>query len=371
MTRRSHRTGCYKPLTRLKKLQYIAIRSAFIVLLSALGACSPAPNEDSFHNNYPGREPHWQDLLGWAWNRLTEPAIVHTDKAVPWQVVDPELFNTAVDGIRVTWLGHATVLVEMDGKRLITDPFFSERASPVQWLGPKRKKALPIAVDQLPHIDAVMISHNHHDHLDTASLLALQTQIGGPPIFYVPSGDGPWLRELGLTRVIEQRWWQSNSLGRLRLYFVPVQHWSRHLLKRSRNKSLWGGFVVDDGRQKLLYAGDTGYSKDFKDIHQRFGAMDLALLPIGAYLPRPLTQRQHISPIEAIQIAQDVEAKVSLGVHWGTLVLSNERIEQPAEDLIKARTASGMAEAHFPLWGIGDSVIIPALSNFNEKKHGH
>ena len=336
-----------------------------LLLISLLSACSPTSEppdhtQANFHNNYPGREPHWRDLVGWAWDRLTGPTIVHNDNAVPWQPVDPKLFNTRHDGIRVTWLGHASVLIEMADKRLLTDPFFSQRASPVQWLGPKRHKALPIAVEKLPHIDAVLISHNHHDHLDPASLLALQKQSGGPPTFFVPAGDGPWLRALGLSQVIEQRWWQSTTLDGLRLHFVPVQHWSRHFMERSRNESLWGGYVLDDGQQKLLFAGDTGYSKDFLDIRQRLGTMDVALLPIGAYLPRPLTQRQHISPDEAVKIAIDVGARVSLPVHWGTLVLSNERIEQPPEDLLKARQAAGMAAHRFPLWGIGESVVISA-----------
>lgn len=330
------------------------------LLLGSMSACSPSPPDadSGFQNNYPGREPQWQDLIGWAWDRLTGPAIVHNDAAVPWQAIDPERFKTAANGLRVTWLGHATVLVEMAGKRLLTDPFFSERASPVQWLGPTRHKALPIAVADLPHIDAVLISHNHHDHLDPASLLALQHQAGGPAIFYVPAGDGAWLRELGLTQVVEMHWWQIKALDGLRIHFVPVQHWSRHFLKRARNESLWGGFVLQSAEQQLLFAGDTGYSKDFRDIRQRLGAMDVALLPIGAYLPRPLTQRQHISPDEAVTIAHDVGARVSLPIHWGTLVLSNERIEQPAEDLALARQAANLPAARFPVWGIGESVVI-------------
>lgn len=335
-----------------------------ILLPLMLGGCAhrvPAPDAPAHHtaggfrNNHPGREPQATDLIRWAWNRLTGPAIRHDPAAVPWQAVDTQRLRTTAGTPRVTWLGHATVLIEAGGQRVLTDPFLFERASPLAWLGPKRRTPLPLALADLPRIDAVLISHNHHDHLDVASLRALAAQPGGAPRVLVPLGDAGWLRAAGLPGVEEMDWWQSLSLGTITLTFVPVQHWSQHFFERRRDRSLWGGFVLSTPGWQALFAGDTGYSPDFREIRRRLGAMDLALLPIGAYQPRWLTRRQHIDPAEALQIHRDLDATLSLGIHWGTLVLSDEPIQQPAQDLVSARAQAGVTEAEFPIWAIGET----------------
>lgn len=334
----------------------IRLLSVLLLVPALLGA--------GYENNYPGREPEMRDLWGWAVNKLTDPPIAHDVRQVPWQPVDVARLTQPAPGLRFTWLGHASVLIEVDGLRIVTDPFFSERASPFSWLGPKRQTPLPIAVKDLPHIDVVLISHNHHDHLDPASLEQLMRQAGGPPLVLVPAGDAAWLTKRGIAPVQDRQWWQrSDHVGldgeAVSITFVPVQHWSRHLLEQARNDSLWGGYVIRGRAGQVLFAGDSGYSADFKDMRQRLGPLDVALLPIGAYLPRPLTQRQHMDPTQALQVHQDVEATLSLPIHWGTLILSNEPIQQPAQDLRTALEAAGVPASAFPVWAIGETRDYP------------
>lgn len=331
-----------------------------LVLAATLLSALPAQAEtmrwpNGFHNTVPGREPQARDLLPWLWGRLSGPAIRHAPDEIARQPVAVTRLHQPVDGLRVTWLGHSTVLIEIDGFRVLTDPVFSERASPFSWLGPKRLTPLPMDPAQLPHIDAVLISHNHHDHLDVASLRQLARQPGGAPVVYVPLGDDGWLREDGIDTVQAMDWWQSISQGRARITFVPAQHWSRHITRRGRDQSLWGGHVLQIGSFSVYHAGDTGYGPDFRAIGDRLGPFTLALLPIGAYQPRWLTRRQHIDPTEAVQAHRDLRARQSLGVHWGSFVLSDEPIQQPPRDLDEARRAAGLGDDEVMTWAIGET----------------
>ncbi len=314
---------------------------------------------EGFHNNYPGREPDMGDFFRWQWNRLLRDEPEQRADLVPWQAVDPARLNTS-DGLSATWLGHATVLLNSAGVRVLTDPIFSERASPVSWLGPKRLTALPVDPARLPFVDAVVISHNHYDHLDLPSLRLLNAQAGGPPLFVVPLGNAALLQSEGITNVKELDWWGSIALkDGLRITLVPTQHWSKRRLLGDRNEALWGGYVLQHQGRQAFFAGDTGYSKDFADIHARFGAMDFAMIPIGAYAPRDFMQRQHINPAEAVRIHQDVQARLSLGIHWGTFILTDEAIQQPPQDLAVALQQAGVAAAQFPRWAIGETRRLP------------
>lgn len=310
---------------------------------------------NGFHNTTPGREPQTRDLLPWLWGRLTGPAIRHAPDAIPRQAVDVDRLQQPASGLRVTWLGHSTVLIEIDGFRVLTDPVFSERASPFSWLGPRRLTPFPMDPARLPHIDAVLISHNHHDHLDVSSLRLLARQPGGAPRVLVPLGDDGWLREDGIANVQALDWWEHVDLGPARITFVPAQHWSRHITRRGRNDSLWGGHVLQVGKVSVYHAGDTGYGPDFKAIGDRLGPFTLALLPIGAYQPRWLTRRQHIDPAEAVQAHRDLRASQSLGVHWGSFVLSDEPLQQPPADLAEVRRAAGLPEDAVMTWAIGET----------------
>ena len=240
----------------------------------------------------------------------------------------------------ITWIGHATVLVQMDGLNIVTDPAWSERASPFQWIGPKRAQPPGVALADLPHVDLVLVSHNHYDHFDEASVRALAAQPGGPPLFVVGLGLKEWLAGIGITNAVELDWWQSTRLGAVEVVMTPVQHWSARGL-HDRMKTLWGGFAVFGPSMHLFHAGDTGYSKDFADIRARFadrqrgGGFDLALLPVGGYEPRWFMAQQHVNPEEAVRIHRDLGAKRSLGMHWGTFQLTDESLDAPPADCIQ------------------------------------
>jgi len=249
--------------------------------------------------------------------------------------------------LAVTWIGHATALVQIGGLNVLTDPHFSDRASPAQWFGPKRWQPPAILLRELPHIDIVVISHNHYDHLDADSVKALNAQAGGPPLFVVPLGVERWLAEEGIRNAKALDWWDAVERNGVRVHLVPVQHWSGRGFA-DRMKTLWGGYVIEGGGKRAFFAGDTGYSAlHFKQIGARFGALDLALIPIGGYEPRWFMKQQHVNPEEAVQIHLDLRARRSIGIHWGTFELTDEPLDQPAKDLAIARDQVGVSERQF------------------------
>lgn len=206
----------------------------------------------------------------------------------PYFVEDPGAAGTREAGVRVTWLGHATVLVEMEELVFLTDPIFSSRASPSQYLGPKRFRHPPCTIGQLPPIDAVLISHNHYDHLDYGSVAALNERFGNELRWFVPLGLLDWMQKCGCENVIELDWWEENCVpghDEVTFVFTPAQHWCKRTLLDD-NKVLWGSWSVLGPWNRFFFAGDTGYCSVFKEIGKRFGPFDLAAIPIGAYEPR-------------------------------------------------------------------------------------
>ncbi|MET0542177.1 MAG: MBL fold metallo-hydrolase [Variovorax sp.] len=268
----------------------------------------------------------------------------------------------------VTWIGHSTVLAQFGGISLLTDPVFSERASPFGFVGPKRHQPPALAVDALPHIDLVVVSHNHYDHLDRASVTALGRQPGGSPLFVVPLGLAAWCRDCGLARVVELDWWQSHRMpvaGRdeIEIMLVPAQHWSARGLN-DRMRTLWGGFAVLAPDCHLFFAGDTAYSPDFADIRAHLasrqapaagGGFDIALLPIGAYAPRWFMASQHVDVAEAVKIHLDIGAKRSLGIHWGTFSLTDEPLDEPPQKLLQECADRQIAPGDFFTLAIGET----------------
>lgn len=269
----------------------------------------------------------------------------------------------------VSWLGHASVLMQMGGLSVLTDPVFSERVSPLPGVGPKRHQPPGIAPQDLPHIDLVLISHNHYDHLDDASVRQLAAQPGGAPLFVVPLGLKGWLAARGIESAVELDWWQVHRVGRTaEVMLLPAQHWSARGLN-DRQLTLWGGFAVFSDDCHLFYAGDTGYSREFARVREHFaqrqrpecgGGFDLALLPIGAYAPRWFMAAQHIDPEEALKIHADLGAKRMLGIHWGTFALSDESIDEPPRALRQCMAAHGIDEARCWLMAIGETRGLPA-----------
>jgi N-acyl-phosphatidylethanolamine-hydrolysing phospholipase D len=263
----------------------------------------------------------------------------------------------------ITWIGHATMLVQAGAMNILTDPMFSQRASPLAFIGPKRHVDPGIALAELPRIDVVLISHNHYDHLDDASVRALAAQPGGSPLFIVPLGLKAWFAQRDISRVVELDWWQSHTVGALEVVLTPVQHWSGRGLT-DRMATLWGGYALFAPDFHVFFAGDTAYSPDFAEIRARFaarqtpadgGGFDVALLPIGAYEPRWFMKAQHVDPAEAVQIHLDLQAKQSIGMHWGTFELSDESLDRPPIDLAAARHARGLADSAFSVLAIGET----------------
>jgi L-ascorbate metabolism protein UlaG (beta-lactamase superfamily) len=253
----------------------------------------------------------------------------------------------------LTWIGHATFLLQLAGRNLLTDPHLTQRASPLAFAGPRRVVPPALALHELPHVDAVVISHNHYDHLDLGTVRHLARQAGGAPAFFVPLGLKAWFAGHGVRNVIELDWWEHASLEELRFHLVPVQHWSSRTAW-DRDKTLWGGWMVEDRSRpdaeaafRFFFAGDTGYSQDFRDIAARFSPIDLAALPIGAYEPRWFMQVMHVNPEEAVRIHLDLRARYSVAMHWGTFILTDEPLDEPPHRLAAARRAAGISAERF------------------------
>ncbi len=225
----------------------------------------------------------------------------------------------------VTWIGHSTVLVQMDGVSFLTDPVWSERASPFEFAGPKRMVPPGVAFDALPPIDFVVVSHSHYDHADVPTLVRLAET--GARVF-VPLELGAVLREAGVDAVEELDWWDERTVGAVTIHCVPAQHWSARSLG-DRDRTLWSGWVVAGPSRRFYFAGDTGYFAGFADIGARLGPFDLAAVPIGAYEPAAMMRPFHMNPEEAVHAALDVHAKAALGIHYGTFDLTDEPPDEP------------------------------------------
>jgi L-ascorbate metabolism protein UlaG (beta-lactamase superfamily) len=312
----------------------------------------PHHRPDGFRNVDPNAvSPRpFSDFVRWQWERLSLDIAPPKMDLAP-VAADNGLVQTKANHFAVTWIGHATALVQIGNVRVLTDPHFSERAFPVQRAGPKRHQPPGVALADLPHIDVVVISHNHYDHLDENSVRALNEQKGGPPLFVVPLGLEPWFADIGITNVRALDWWDQAQVAGATVTLTPVQHWSRRTLFDS-NQSLWGGYVVEGTsngtRRRLFFAGDTGYSaQHFRDIGAKFGPIDLALIPIGAYEPRWFMTPQHVNPEEAVLIHRDLRAQLSLAIHWGTFQLTDEPLDAAVADLAAARTKLSVREDEF------------------------
>lgn len=220
----------------------------------------------------------------------------------------------------VTWLGHAAFIVRTGGMVILTDPFLGENAGPGT-LGPRRHVPPAMTVDELPDVDIIVISHNHYDHLDVATLDAMKGKERIQVV--VPLGVGELLRGLGYRNVHELDWWQHRDFDRVRVQMLPAVHFSGRGIF-DRNDTLWGSFGVYSQDARIWFSGDTGYAPIFKDIGAKAGPFDLALVAIGAYEPRNIMKAVHVSPEEAIQVLMDVGAKKGIGMHWGTIKMTPE-----------------------------------------------
>ena len=256
----------------------------------------------------------------------------------------------------LTFIGHSTFLLRLPGLTLLTDPIFSARCSPLPYLGPKRVRAPGLALETLPRIDVILLSHNHYDHMDLASLRKLRKKF--PEVKIVTTlGNTAYLAKKRLFGAIELDWWQSMQIGDTRITATPARHFAARTLW-DRNKTLWAGFMLEHEGQKIYFAADTGYTKFFTEIRNRLGAPDLALLPIGAYEPRWLMGLVHMNPADAVQAFQDLQAKRAIGMHFGTFQLTAEAIDAPLRELAAESRKAGIAKAAFTTLDPGESTPL-------------
>ena len=241
----------------------------------------------------------------------------------------------------VTWVGHATLLVQIDGVNILTDPHWGERASPVGFAGPRRLLPPGIRFEDLPDIDVVVISHDHYDHLDEGTVRRLARE--HRPRFFVPLGIKAWLAERGIDDVVELDWWQSASFGGLEIHCTPAQHSSGRTLT-DQNLRLWSSWVVLGRDRRLYFAGDTGYYAGLAEIGQRLGPFDLALIPIGGYKDFARHHPNHVNPEEAVQLFEDVDGQLMVPMHWGTFVLNREPAHEPPTRLLAEALRRGIEE---------------------------
>ncbi|KAI8901878.1 beta-lactamase superfamily domain-containing protein [Globomyces pollinis-pini] len=270
-------------------------------------------------------------------------------------VIKPDFTPPTEDKCKLTWLGHASVLLQVNGFNVLTDPVYSERVSPVSFAGPKRYRPPPCSVEDLPPLSAVLISHNHYDHLDMATISQISKKY--PEVkWFTPLENAKFLQsaDVDIKQIVELDWWQSQDISfegsRFKVTCVPAQHWSKRTLFDT-NKSLWGGFIVSGLEGSFYFAGDTGYSPVFHAIGNRFGKQSISAIPIGAYQPRSVMSPQHIDPIEAIKIHKEVFSCHSVGIHWGTFVLTDEDYLEPREMLEN--------EDSFSAVNPGESCVVP------------
>jgi len=250
-----------------------------------------------------------------------------TNVVVPQEPANLELIrNFNGEGLMATWIGHATLLVQMDGVTFLTDPVWSDRCSPLSSIGPMRYVPPAIAIEDLPNIDFIVISHNHYDHLDLATV----KRFGNRVKWYVPLGLKEWFKDCRITNVEELDWWQEINFQNIRVICTPAKHWSSRG-PTDRNKTLWCSWSFVGPSNRFFFNGDTAYCDVYKLVGSMYGPFDLAAIPIGAYEPKWFMQQHHVDPEQAVQIHIDLNSKRSIAIHWGTFPLALEQWDQPPE----------------------------------------
>lgn len=265
--------------------------------------------------------------------------------------------TTSSDDIRLTFVNHATFLIQIPDLNILTDPVWSRRASPFSWLGPKRVREPGISLDELPPIDLILISHNHYDHLDVRTLKTLNRRFS--PKVLTAWGDKTLVKSLGYSNVHEMDWWEEQKINpETRITFTPSQHFSGRGLW-DRYRSLWGSYYIHHGHRSVYFGADSGYSSHYADIKSRLGSPDIALLGIGAYEPNWFMKPIHMNPAEAVVAHRDLDAKLSIGMHYGTFPLAAEGFDQPVRELHEALEKESIPQEDFIVLEEGEHYTLP------------
>jgi L-ascorbate metabolism protein UlaG (beta-lactamase superfamily) len=322
---------------------------------------SPQWRDGRFHNPLPPQMGSMTAMISKMWNNPNKHKT--PDSTLSFlQRSATEFQGDAHPALQVTWMGHSSVLLEIEGKRVLTDPVWSNKASPVSFAGPGRFYAPPLALDSLPVLDVVIISHDHYDHLDKATILAIQDRVS---LFAVPLGVGGHLEKWGVdpNKIQERDWWGSIAFEGLTLTATPARHFSgRSLsLSMSQNNTLWAGWSIAGKSHRVYYSGDTGMFPDFYEIGNRLGPFDLTLIESGAY--DELWPDVHIGPEQAVQAHRMVRGKVMMPVHWGTFNLANHNWQEPAERILAAAAKAGIS-VYIPQ--PGESFLPKSLPQFSK-----
>jgi N-acyl-phosphatidylethanolamine-hydrolysing phospholipase D len=257
------------------------------------------------------------------------------------------------DRIVATWIGHSTFLLQIGGLNFLTDPHFGSHCAPVPLPAFRRKTEPGLKIEHLPRIDAILLGHNHYDHLDLSTLRLL----GRGTDIYCPTGVGRLLGGIGARRVTEMSWGESALFNDVRLVCLPAQHGSART-PFDRNRSLWCGWMLEHSERRAAFLGDTGYAPLFAEIGEAFESIDLAMIPIGAYRPEWFMRPLHMNPAEAAQVHLDLKAKQSVAMHWGTFLLADDPLGEPPMLLEQARKAAGIEPEEFRVLGIGETILV-------------
>ena len=307
--------------------------SLWLLIAGGSGGTEPLPVELAHHvdGGFRNTDANFHRPSGWSrWNfvvrRLFLASTAPRTFDAPRVANDGAALRAGLVNPSITWIGHATLLVQLDGVNFLTDPHWGERASPLSWAGPRRLSPPGLAFENLPRIDVVVISHDHYDHLDLGTVKRLAEQ--HDPLFLVPLGLKAWFADNGVSRVEELDWWQEQEYRGLRFVCVPGQHFSQRTLWDG-NTRLWATWAVVSGNRRLYFSGDTGYFAGFKEIGKRLGPFDVAAIAIGAYVPPEIMKSVHLTPEEAVQASIDLNARILLGIHWGTFDLAEEPLDEP------------------------------------------
>lgn len=326
----------------------------FIVLFSCGSPDIDLKKSDNFDGNVfhnldePKLEKNFKDFLKWRFlsKRQEWPKWVEINQQKP-----PN--QRITEGVSVTFINHATTLIQIDSVNILTDPVYSNRASPFSFIGPKRVKLPGVKFEDLPKIDIVIISHNHYDSFDVKTIEKLIKRDNPKILFGL--GNSYYLNKKYHQNIVELDWQDEFRFKDLTFTFLPAKHWSKRSLLDT-NKSLWGSFAIV-GSRKIYFAGDTGYSRHFQDIQQQFGYFDLSLIPIGAYEPRWFMKHAHINPEESVKAHLELNSKQSIGIHFGTFQLTNEKIDDPVKDLAKSLEKNKVKDSDFIAPQQGESYL--------------